>query len=100
MFLYAVGLLINGTMVDTFNPKTILIAALFLVTFVVVFIGLGSLSSMFTIYFYIQFFAIDGFIQAAGWPSCLAIFSNWFGKRSRGAILGLLATSKNTGDIL
>ena len=45
-----------------FHPKKILIAALFIVTCLVGLIGLGTLKGGLGIYYYIQFFAIDGFV--------------------------------------
>lgn len=38
-------------------------------------------------------------MQSFGWPACTTIFSNWFGKRGRGAIVGLWCSSGNAGNI-
>lgn len=44
-------------------------------------------------------FSINGFMQSIGWPSCNAIFGNWFGKRGRGILIGLFCSSGNAGNI-
>jgi len=43
---------------------------------------------------------INGFSQSAGYPGLVAIMGNWFGKDSRGILLGLWSINSNLGNIL
>lgn len=43
---------------------------------------------------------INGFSQSAGYPGLVAVMGNWFGKDSRGILLGLWSINSNLGNIL
>jgi sugar phosphate permease len=43
---------------------------------------------------------INGFCQSAGYPGMMAVMGNWFGKGSRGILLGLWSINANLGNIV
>ena len=51
--------------------------------------------------------AINGFVQASGWPGNVAVMGKWFGsirlcgvRIARGAVMGLWSGNASTGNIL
>lgn len=85
---------------DHFNPKFLLIVSFILVSIIVAIIGLGVELGISSSIFYYFLFSINGLIQSAGWPAVVTIFSNWFGKKGRGTLIGLWSSSGNMGNVL
>lgn len=42
----------------------------------------------------------DGIFESVGWATNIAVLSNWFPRKGRGAIIGVWASSQNIGDII
>merc|ERR550534_1772954 len=51
-------------------------------------------------YAYIALWALNGLIQSSGWPTVVAVMGNWFGKSSRGFVLGLWSACASVGNII
>jgi sugar phosphate permease len=88
-----------GQLGDKYKPKKVLIlalAGLFLILFI---IGIITQWINEGVLFYIFFFSISGILQATGWPTCLNIFTNWFGEGNRGVLTGFFTTCNNVGNI-
>jgi len=43
---------------------------------------------------------VNGFAQATGWPGNVGVLSNWLGRRERGRVMAVWATSYQLGSIL
>jgi sugar phosphate permease len=97
---YSLGLFVSGSMGDHYSPKLLLILSYIGVSIVIALISIFSLSGWSNPITYCILFGLNGFMQSFGWPSCCAIFANWFGKRGRGALIGLWASSTNFGNII
>ena len=96
---YSIGLFVSGSLGDHYSPKMLLIIAYIGVTLVITLLSLTSAAGWTSVVFFCFLFAINGALQSVGWPSCTAIFANWFGKRGRGAMIGLWASSNNFGNV-
>jgi sugar phosphate permease len=44
--------------------------------------------------------ATEGFLQATGWSGTLTMTSDWFGAAHRGAVMGVMSTNSNVGNIV
>lgn len=97
--MYSIGLFISGSMGDHYNPKWLLVISYIVVSAVICLISLSGMFSWSSIVLYCILFGINGFMQSFGWPACTVIFANWFGKRGRGAMIGLFCSNANTGNI-
>jgi len=101
LFSYAFGLFFSGMIGDRFNPRYVLSLGMIL-TAVLVFVW-GCLFEYFHFYneyVYIALWALNGLIQSSGWPTVVAVMGNWFGKSSRGFVLGLWSACASVGNII
>ncbi|CAG5121874.1 unnamed protein product [Candidula unifasciata] len=101
MAAYAVGLFLNGYIGDRVNMR-ILLAVGMAGTSVTVFVFgcVCEWASYYNIYFYAAVWIINGFLQSTGWPVVVACMGNWFGKSSRGVLLGLWSSCASVGNII
>lgn len=51
-------------------------------------------------FFYYFLFALNGLMQSSGFPTCVSIFTNWFGKRGRGTLFGLWCSTGAAGNVI
>ena len=86
---YSLGLFISGYLGDHLNPKHLLNVSYICVALVVSSISLVTCVGESNPMLYCVLFALNGALQSIGWPTCSAIFVNWFGKSGRGAIIGI-----------
>jgi len=93
-------MILIGHLGDRFDPKFILNISLGIIATLLVCIGMITLYIQQGLLFYMLLFSINGFVQAAGWPLIVHIFSNWFGKSGRGACLGLFTSAGSAGNIM
>eukprot|EP00058_Branchiostoma_floridae_P008987 XP_002594475.1 hypothetical protein BRAFLDRAFT_59797 [Branchiostoma floridae] len=69
---------------------------------VVVFV-FGCLTEWIHLYsqpFYVVLFVLNGLLQSTGWPCVVAIMGNWFGKSTRGLVLGAWSACASVGNII
>ncbi|CAF0990339.1 unnamed protein product [Adineta ricciae] len=100
MFSYSTGLFISGILGDRFDLRIVLCVGM-IVTSLVNFL-FGVLSEWLHIYsvaWYISFWALNGLAQSTGWPCVVAIMGNWFGKEGRGLIFGIWSACASVGNI-
>ncbi|KAI8511372.1 hypothetical protein Bbelb_104720 [Branchiostoma belcheri] len=98
---YAVGLYISGILGDRFDMRKVLSLGMCL-SAVVVFV-FGCLTEWVHLYsqpFYILLFVLNGLLQSTGWPCVVAIMGNWFGKSTRGFVLGAWSACASVGNII
>lgn len=101
LFSYAFGLFFSGLIGDRFNPRYVLSTGMIL-TAAIVFTW-GSLLQYFHYYnkyVYLVLWCLNGLIQSSGWPTVVAVMGNWFGKSSRGFVLGLWSACASVGNII
>ena len=77
-----------------------LIISYILVSIFIFMIGISVDLSLQSILLFCFLFSINGALQSTGWPSIVTIFSNWFGKKRRGTLIGVWSTSGSSGNIL
>lgn len=101
LFSYAFGLFFSGMIGDRFNPRYVLSIGMIL-TAVIVFIWgcLLEYTHYYNEYVYITLWALNGLVQSSGWPTVVAVMGNWFGKSSRGFVLGLWSACASVGNII
>ncbi|XP_059179505.1 sugar phosphate exchanger 3-like isoform X1 [Physella acuta] len=101
MLAYAVGLFLNGYIGDRVNMR-ILLSVGMASTGVLIFI-FGCITewvAFYNKYFYCSIWIINGLMQSTGWPVVVACMGNWFGKSSRGMLLGIWSSCASVGNIL
>ncbi|ESO89870.1 hypothetical protein LOTGIDRAFT_234009 [Lottia gigantea] len=98
---YAVGLYISGMVGDRFDMRKILCFGM-CSTAVIVFIFGCVLEwvEFYNKYVYVLLWIINGLLQSTGWPTVVAVMGYWFGKSSRGLVLGLWSACASVGNII
>ncbi|KAK3103461.1 hypothetical protein FSP39_019433 [Pinctada imbricata] len=101
MISYAVGLYISGMLGDRFNMRYVLSigmcsSAVMVFIFGVVF----EWAHYYNKYMYVFLWILNGLLQSTGWPTVVAVMGNWFGRSSRGLILGLWSACASVGNII
>ena len=101
MFAYAVGLFVSGFIADRNDLRLVLSIGMGL-TSVTVFV-FGCVFEWLEFYSqpaYLTLWLLNGFLQSTGWPSVVAVMGNWFGKGSRGFVMGLWSACASVGNII
>lgn len=101
MFAYAVGLFVSGFIADRNDLRLVLSIGMGL-TSVTVFL-FGCVFEWIQFYSkpaYIAIWLLNGFLQSTGWPSVVAVMGNWFGKGSRGLVMGVWSACASVGNII
>jgi sugar phosphate permease len=62
--------------------------------------SLGAYYGITSPFFYFFLFGLNGLLQSCGFPTCVAIFTNWFGKKGRGKLFGLWCSTGSAGNII
>nr|XP_022298446.1 sugar phosphate exchanger 3-like [Crassostrea virginica] len=101
MISYAVGLYISGMIGDRLNMRLVLSfgmcsSAITVFVFGVVFEWIHFYNK----YVYVIVWILNGLLQSTGWPTVVAIMGNWFGRYSRGLVLGLWSACASVGNII
>lgn len=101
MISYAVGLYISGMIGDRLNMRLVLSfgmcsSAVMVFVFGVVF----EWAHFYNKYVYVVIWILNGLLQSTGWPTVVAIMGNWFGRYSRGLVLGLWSACASVGNII
>ncbi|BFZ08280.1 hypothetical protein BsWGS_11319 [Bradybaena similaris] len=101
MAAYAIGLFLNGYIGDRVNMRILLTVGMAGTSVTVFVFGcVCEWASYYNIYFYAVVWIINGFLQSTGWPVVVACMGNWFGKSSRGVLLGLWSSCASVGNII
>lgn len=98
---YAVGLYISGIIGDRLNMRLILsfgmcTSGISVFVFGTVFEWIGYYNE----YVYVAVWICNGLLQSTGWPTVVAVMGNWFGRSSRGFVLGLWSACASVGNII
>lgn len=99
LLVYSLGMYFAGHLGDRVNLRIFLtIGMIGSGTFVALF-GMGYWWNIHSFIFYLSVQMVQGLFQATGWPSVVAVVSNWFGKRKRGLIMGVWNSHTSVGNI-
>jgi len=90
---YALGQFVHGQLGDKFGGRIMISLGLLLSG---VFNLLFGFSSTFTIM--VVIWALNGYVQSMGWAPSVKIIANWFPRRIRGRIGGILGSSYQLGN--
>ncbi|CAI9740252.1 sugar phosphate exchanger 3-like isoform X1 [Octopus vulgaris] len=101
MLFYAFGLFLSGYLGDKFELRKVLSFGMFSSGIVVLCFGyVTEVTHTYKKYLYMILMVLNGLLQSLGWPCVVAIMGNWFGKSSRGFILGLWSSCASVGNII
>ncbi len=89
---YAFGQFVNGQLGDKLGGRVMIAAGLILSA---VFNLLFGFSSIFTAM--VVIWALNGYVQSMGWSPSVKTVANWFPRRMRGRISGIMGTSYQIG---
>ncbi len=91
---YAVGQVINGTLGERFGARLLMTIA---ISGAAVTNILFSLSSSFETM--LVLWAVNGYVQSAGWSLVIQTLSNWNTSERRGTLVGLISTCYQVGNV-
>lgn len=101
MISYALGLYISGMLGDRFNLRYVLSFGMCTSAICVFIFGcLFEWLHFYNKYMYVLLWILNGLLQSTGWPTVVAVMGNWFGRSSRGFILGLWSACASVGNII
>ena len=92
---YGISKFVSGIIADRSNPRYFMAFGLIASGIVNILFGLSS-----SLYFFILFWAFNGWFQGFGWPSCTRLLTHWYSRSERGRWWSLFATSQNVGGAL
>ena len=104
-WMYAVGKLVNGFLVDTSNVKrfmalglSISVAANFLMGVIGASAVGAGISSSIVFFIFAIMWGLNGWAQSIGAPSSIVALSRWFPLKVRGTFYGFFSASHNIGE--
>ncbi len=92
--LYCVGQFVHGALGDVLGPRRLVVLGMLASAVVSVVFGLNSILSVF-----ILLWAVNGFVQATGWPGNGKLMASWFDTRTRGERMGVWSTCYQAGGV-
>ena len=93
--LYALGQFVNGALGDRFGARRIIGIGMIASAVTAFVFGLGSTAAVFLLAF-----GVNGYFQSTGWPNNVKAMTPWFGRRSRGKIMGFWCTNYQVGGLV
>lgn len=101
MISYSVGLYISGALGDRFDLRKVLSFGMCSSAITVFIFGtVSEWTHTYNQYAYVVFWCATGLLQSTGWPTVVAVIGNWFGKSSRGLVMGFWGASPSIGNIV
>ncbi len=92
---YAMGQLASAWLGRRLGPKMLLLAGMGLSLLCNVAFGVSN--GFWTV---ALFMALNGMAQGTGWPGCIGSLGHWFGRATRGSVLGVWSTCYQLGSIV
>ena len=96
---YAVGNFVGGSLGDSMSLRNVVGWSMLLTGASYYCVVLLGLFEIYEASLYVALFTLNGLLQSAVWPGCVAILSNWFSSENRGRIMGIWASNSSVGDI-
>ena len=84
---YCVGQFVHGALGDVLGPRRLVTLGMLASAGISVAFGLNSILSIF-----VMLWALNGFVQATGWPGNGKLMASWFSPRERGERMGVWST--------
>ncbi|KAG1662367.1 Sugar phosphate exchanger 3 [Nymphon striatum] len=95
------GLFLIGIIGDRFNLRYVLASGMIGSALSVFTFGcLTTWTNYYSVWFYGVIWCLNGFLQATGWPCVVAVIGTWFGRSSRGLVLGIWSANASFGNII
>ncbi|KAB2899809.1 MAG: MFS transporter [Kofleriaceae bacterium] len=91
---YCVGQFVHGALGDVLGPRRLVTLGMLASAALSVAFGLNSIISIF-----ILLWALNGFVQATGWPGNGKLMASWFSARERGEKMGVWSTCYQAGGV-
>ncbi|KAI5080065.1 hypothetical protein GOP47_0005544 [Adiantum capillus-veneris] len=96
---YALSIFIAGHLGDRVCLRLLLSCGMVGSGIFVVLFGCGYWWNLHWLSYFLMVQVVSGLFQATGWPSVVAVVSNWFGKSKRGLIMGVWNAHTSVGNI-
>ena len=90
---YALGQFVNGQLGDKFGGRIMIFLGLILSAVFNLLFGFSSILTIMVIVW-----ALNGYVQSMGWAPSVKTIANWFPRRVRGRIGGILGSSYQLGN--
>ena len=101
MTCYSIGLFISGWVGERVELRLLIsIGTLFNATTLFIFGYVLPMVNCKVVSISMIMIGLNGFAQSVGWPTLVALMSNWFGIEGRGVILGTWSACQYVGNIL
>ena len=91
---YAVGQFAAGWLGDRMGARRLIGYGMIASAALIAAFGASSTAGLFAL-----FFALNGFVQATGWPGNVKAMAAWYGPQERGAIMGFWSTCYQVGPL-
>ncbi|KAF8373570.1 hypothetical protein PRIPAC_79999, partial [Pristionchus pacificus] len=101
LFAYAIGLYIGGILGDRYSPRIVLSIGVWLSATVIFLFGyVTEVNSFYHSSVYFTLWVSGGLFQSVAWPTEICVMGNWFGRGSRGLIMGVWSGCASVGNII
>ncbi len=90
---YGIGKVMNGFFADYVSPRRLFATGLLVAAIANIFFGLSK-----TFYFFLIFWAINGWFQSVGVPVSGVVLSSWFSNKERGSRYSLWSIAHHLGE--
>lgn len=91
---YCIGQFVHGALGDILGPRRLVVIGMATSAVLSVLFGLNSVLSVF-----ILLWALNGFVQATGWPGNGKLMASWFDTHTRGEKMGVWSTCYQAGGV-
>ena len=91
---YCIGQFVHGALGDVLGPRRMVVIGMAVSAVLSLLFGLNSVLSVF-----ILLWAINGFVQATGWPGNGKLMASWFDTKTRGEKMGVWSTCYQAGGV-
>ncbi|XP_051138228.1 putative glycerol-3-phosphate transporter 1 [Andrographis paniculata] len=99
LFAYAMGMFFSGHMGDRMDLRIFLTTGMVGTGMFSILFGIGYWANIHVFYYYLIVQMLAGLFQSTGWPSVVAVVSNWCGKKKRGLVMGIWNSHTSLGNI-
>jgi OPA family sugar phosphate sensor protein UhpC-like MFS transporter len=91
---YCVGQFVHGALGDVLGPRRLVVIGMLVSAAVSALFGVNSILSVLVL-----LWAVNGFVQATGWPGNGKLMASWFDTHVRGERMGVWATCYQAGGV-
>jgi len=99
LFAYAFGMYLMGPLAERLNLRWFLSFGMISSGLFGALFGVAYFADIHSLTYFIIIQVLAGLCQSTGWPACVAVVGNWFGKSKRGLIMGVWRSHHSVGNI-